>query len=118
MSTEILFNQWAQWRSKLETRRHPDSHEELDYEYKLRELEGQIEQIDREHRGFRMGDYHEKGDKHAWKDWILGVLALLIVAWLGRISLQMDQLTKVVVKQEADEQRLDRLESHVFRGAP
>lgn len=116
---ELLFEHrtWQEWKASLHTRRHPDTHDELDYEFKLRELEGQIEQIDREQRGFRMGDYHEK-DKHSWKDWILGVLALLIVAWLGRISMQMDELTKVVVKQETDEQRLDRLESHVFRGAP
>jgi len=117
---ELLFEHrtWQGWNKALKTRRHPDTHEELDYELKLRELEGQIEQIDREQRGFRMGDYHEKGDKNSWKDWILGLVSLLIVAWLGKISLQMDELTKVVVRQEAEDQRLDRLENHVYRGTP
>src|SRR5579864_5369543 len=88
---QILFEHrtWMGWKSALETRRHPDTHEEVDYELRLRELEGQLN--DRELRGFRMGDYHEK-DKHAWKDWILGLVGLLIVAWLGKISLQMDEL--------------------------
>lgn len=105
----------------------PGPREEPDYEKKLREHEGQMDElvdivhkIARDHEpGFRMGDYHERrGDKKSWKDYILGILALVIVAWLGRLSYQMDDLIKVVANQANDEKRLDRLEQHVYRGAP
>lgn len=86
-----------------------------DFAERLRRVEGQLgEQEPR----VRIERYDEGGGKQSWKDWILGLVALLIVAWLGKISLQMDKLTEVVVKQSQDEQRLDRIESHVFRGNP
>jgi hypothetical protein len=113
----LIHRAFAPIRDKIEimfARRHPDTHEEVDYELRLRELEGHLE---RDNRGFRMGNYNEK-EKHSWKDWILGLVGLLIVAWLGKISLQMDELTKVVVRQEQDEQRLNRIEQHIFRGTP
>lgn len=96
---------------KVETRRHPDAHEELDYEHRLRELEGYREQSPR----FRMGDYHEGGDKKSWKDWILTVVGFLIVAWLGRLSLQMDELTKVVVRQDIQEKEIASLRCTVYK---
>lgn len=107
--TVIYFNETR----KLETRRHVDEHEEIDYELRLRELEGQLS--DRELRNVRMRDYHEGGEKKSWKDWILGIVGLLIVAWLGKISLQMDELTKVVVKQDAQGKEIAELRCTVYK---
>jgi hypothetical protein len=90
-------------------RRHPSYHEEPDYERVLREREGQVEvRIE--------GGYHEKpSGGHSWKDWILGIAAVLIAVWLGRISLQMDDLVKVGVKQEGDEKQIAELRCTVYK---
>lgn len=81
------------------------------------DLEKLIKRIAHEQEpGFRMGNYQE-GEK-SWKDWILGLVGLLIVAWLGRLSYQLDSLQALVAKQAVTDQRLDRLESKVYRGAP
>lgn len=107
-------------------RRYPgySNNGESEYSRKLRELEGQIADIDREQRGFRMGDYHEGGGKeNSWKDWILVIVGLMIVAWLGRISLKLDDLQEVKTEQrmmekhmEATDSRVDRVEARVYRG--
>jgi hypothetical protein len=96
-----------------QTRRHTDTHEEVDYELRLRELEGQLS--DRELRGVRMGDYHERGGKQTWKDWILGLVGLVILAWLGKIDLKMDKLTEVVVRTDAQEKELTELRCTVYK---
>ena len=100
---------------KLLTNRHSDRGPP-DYEQDLSELR------DLARRGMRAPQINisndEGGDKKSWKDWILAIVGLLIVAWLGRLSLQMDDLIKVVAKQEIDEKRLDRLETRVFPGNP
>lgn len=104
-----------------------------DYDRKLRELEGQIEQIDRDQRGgFRMsGNYSEGGNK-SWKDWVLGLVGLAIVAWLSRISLQLDDLPELKAQQkqmdkhmdqtdkhlEATDEHLDRVDARIYRGSP
>jgi hypothetical protein len=81
------------------------------------DLERLIKRIAREQEpGFRMGNYQE-GEK-SWKDWILGLVGLLIVAWLGRLSYQLDSLQALVAKQAVTDQRLERLETRVFRSAP
>lgn len=109
-------------------RRYPgySNNGESEYSRKLRELEGQIADIDREQRGFRMGDYHEGGGKeNSWKDWILVIVGLMIVAWLGRISLKLDDLQEVKTEQrmmekhlESTDSRVDRMEARVYRGTP
>jgi len=110
----------------IETRRFdPGPQHEPDYEQILREREGQMEElvekiqkIAREQEpGFR-GNYTEGGDRNSWKDWILGLVGLAIVGWLGRISYQMEELQGLLAKQEITDQRLNRLEQHVFRGLP
>lgn len=110
-------------------RRYPSGHNnngESEYSRRLRELEGQIADIDREQRGFRMGDYHEGGGREtSWKDWVLGLVGLAIVAWLGRISLQLDDLQEMKAEQkmmekhlESTDSRVDRVEARVYRGTP
>lgn len=104
-----------------------------DYDRKLLELEGQIEQIDRDQRGgFRMGGNYTEGDSKSWKDWVLGLVGLMIVAWLSRISLQLDDLSELKAQQkqmdkhmdqtdkhlEATDEHLDRMDARIYRGSP
>ena len=118
---------YERWRNEQEARRYQDPRNtDTDYARRLRELEGQIQDIDREQRGFRMGDYHEGGGKEtSWKDWVLGLVGLAIVAWLARISVQMENLQAITAEQkmmekhmEATDSRVDRMENRVYRGNP
>ena len=117
----------------IEARRYQDPRDQdPDYGRRLRELEGQIEQIDREQQGFRMGDYHEGGDKKSWKDWILGLLALVIIGWLARLDVKIDDISdlKAQAKQmekrqdqtdkhlESTDTHVERIENKVYRGVP
>lgn len=115
--------------STLESRRYRDRNgEDLDpdYERRLRELEGQI---DREYPGFRMsGNYNEGGQK-SWKDWILVIVGLLIVAWLTRLDNKLDDIAEIRAQQkqlekhqdqtdkhlESIDSHVDRMESHMFK---
>lgn len=130
MVAKLLFAMtglYERWRNELmEARRYQNDSREQDPDYgrRLRELEGQIEQIDREQQGFR-GNYTESGGgrESSWKDWVLGLVGLAIVAWLGRISLQMENLQALAVEQKMMEQhlestdsRVDRVENRVYRG--
>jgi hypothetical protein len=104
---------WAQWSDALKTRRHPDTHEEVDYELRLRELEGQLN--DRDLRGFRMGNYHEEPKSFSLKDWLLGIMSLVIVGWLANISVKMDKLTEVVVSQTIQGKEIAQLRCTVYK---
>lgn len=91
------------------------------------DLERLIKRIAREQEpGFRGPNINHTeggGKESSWKDYILGVLALVIVAWLGRISLQMEELQVIAVRQqmmdkhlESTDSRVDRVEARVYRG--
>jgi hypothetical protein len=115
--TVIYFNEVR----KLEIRRHPDTHEEIDYEYKLRELEGQIEQIDREQRGFRFtGHYHEGGggkwDKYA----IPGLVTLAVSGIIGNVvqAMQVSALRQEVTDLKAQVDKIEKLVEPRYRGIP
>ena len=125
---------YERWKNEYETRRYRDPREhDPDYARRLRELEGQIAEIDREQHGFRMGDYHERQRKGtSWKDWILGLLGLLIVGWLARLDNKMEDISELRAQQKQMERRqdqtdehlkstdghVDRLEGKVYRSAP
>lgn len=119
---ELLFahRTYQKWSEDLETRRHPDTHEEIDYELRLRELEGQLN--DRELRGVRMGDYHEHKGESSWQKWIMTIVQMLIVAGIGGVIFELEELKSTMAaslaRQEMDERRLDRIESHLWRGSP
>jgi len=100
---------FKRFENAVESRRHPNTFHEPDYERILREREGQVDvRIE--------GGYRESGgDKHAWKEWILVIVGLLIGGWLGRISMKMDDLVKVVVKQEIDEKQIAELRCTVYK---
>jgi hypothetical protein len=128
---------YERWRDEMmmETRRYRDpSESDPNYGERLRELEGQIAEIDREQQGSRMqGNYTEGGNREpSWKDWVLGLVGLAIVAWLSRISLQLDDLSDLKAQQkqmdrhldqtdkhlEATDQHLDRVDARIYRGSP
>lgn len=114
--------------NEMESRRYRDPRDQdPDYGRRLRELEGQIQEIDREQHGFRMnGNYSEGGGKEtSWKDWVLWLVGLGIVAWLGRISLQMENLQALSLEQammekhlESTDAKVDQLESRPYRRNP
>jgi hypothetical protein len=110
--TVVYFDQSRQY---LETRRHPDTHEEMDYELRLRELEGTVGQ----ERGFRMRDYNENGGRRVW-EWVLGIVGTLIAMGIGAVAYQLSDLKAdmraSLARQEMDEKRIDRLENHTYRG--
>lgn len=113
----------------LWSRRHPSGDYEPDFGERLRKLEGQLD--DQEPR-IRIERYDEGGGKHSWKDWILGLLGLLIVAWLARLDNKLDDVSDLKAQQKALDQhqtlidkhlestdtRVDRVENKVYRGTP
>jgi hypothetical protein len=128
---------YERWRNEMmmETRRYRDPREnDPNYGQRLRELEGQIAEIDREQQriGFH-GNYTEGGgDKRSWKDWILTIVGAGIILWLGRISLQLDDLSELKAAQkglkehqemtdkhlENTDSHVERIENRVYRGSP
>jgi hypothetical protein len=111
--TVVYFNE----ARKAETRRHPDTHEELDYEARLRELEGY-----RDEPRLRMGNYHEGGRDPSWQKWVMTIVQMLIVAGIGGVIYELEELKSTMAasmaRQEMDERRIDRIESRVYRGSP
>ena len=76
--------------------------------------------------------YNEGGGKgvQSWKDWILGIVALLLAAGIGAVLIQLSDLrertgrieskqdTSIIAtnqRLEADERRIENLERRVFR---
>jgi hypothetical protein len=131
----VLNRQEVAENERMEARRYQDPRDrDPDYGDKLRALEGQIADIARDHEpGFRMsGNYSEGGDKKSWKDWMLIIMQLLIVGWVSRISLQLDDLADLKAAQKQMERRqdqtdkhlestdshVDRVEARVYRGSP
>lgn len=99
---------YERWRNEQEIRRHQDPRDQdprdqdPDYGRRLRELEGQIAEIDREQQGFRMGDYHEGGgDK--WHKWAMPGLVTLAVS--GIIANVVQAMTVSALKQEVEDLR-------------
>lgn len=101
-------------KDQMASRRHPNGSYQPDYEARLREAEGDIYR----ESGFRMRDYQE-GPKQSWRDWILTIVGLLIVAAIcGVISILVDikaDQKATLARLEEHDKRLDRLESRVFR---
>lgn len=103
------------------SRRYRDPREsDPDYGRRLRELEGQIAEIDREQQGFRMGDYHEGGG-NKWEKWMMPGLVTLAVS--GIIANVVQAMTVSALKQEVADLRAEvndvkKLVEPRFRGAP
>lgn len=111
-----VINYFQSEHHKAEARRFdPGPQHEPDFGERLRRIEGKL---GRDYPEVRIDHYDEGGGKNSWKDYILGILALLIVAWLGRLSYQMDDLIRVVAKQDVDEKRIARLECTTYKICP
>ncbi len=112
------------WLSKLkayEARRYQDGTGDPDYNRRLRELEGQISDIDREQRGFRMGDYHERGGDSAWNKWAMPGLVTLAVS--GIIGNVVQYAKQAAMQQEIADLKLEvsdikKLIEPRYRGSP
>jgi hypothetical protein len=119
---ELLFDHrtWQHWNSDLESRRHPldpGPQYEPDFERRIRESEeGHYEPP------LRMGDYHEGPREPSWQKWVMTIVQLLIVAGIGGVIVELEGLKSAMAasmaRQEMDEKRLDRIESHLWRGDP
>ena len=116
----------------MEARRYGDGSGDPDYNKRLRELEGDID--DHQPR-LRIDHYSEGGggQGHSWQKWILGVVSLSLVGMLSWALGKLDTLNQEVAtlqatqsmgfaaiaqRQTADEQRIDRIEARVYRGGP
>ena len=117
---ELLFDHrtYRKWDQDLETRRHspldPGHQHEPDFGQRIRESEG----YDPGAR-IRIDRYDEGGGgKHSWKDYALGILALIIVGWLARIDVKMDKLTEVVVKTDQQGREIAELRCTVYKTCP
>src|ERR1700744_6010076 len=108
---------YERWRNEMmDTRRYRDPREsDPDYGDRLRELEGQIAEIDREQQRFGFnGNYTEgSGDKKSWKGWILTIVGAGIIGWLGRIILQLDDLSDLKAAQKQMERRQDQTDNRL-----
>lgn len=65
---------------------------------------------------------NRSGEDTSWKDWVLGIMAAMVVVGIPATIYQLTDLksdTKVLIEtQKVESARIDRLESHVYRGGP
>ena len=115
----------------MEARRYRDPREhDPDYGHRLHRLEGDISDSEPH---FRIDRYDEGSGGTSWQKWILGIVSVSLVGMLSWALGKLDTLNQEVAtlqatqtmgfgaiaqRQTADEQRIDRIESHVFRGSP
>lgn len=75
-----------------------------------------------EHEHERVVIRYQGGEKQSWRDWLLGIVGLLIVAGISAIVFELSDmkadLRASLTRQEMDEKRIDRMEAKVYRGAP
>jgi hypothetical protein len=107
-------------REQMEARRYQDGTGDADYNRRLRELEGQIAEIDRDQHGLRMGDYHEGGgDK--WNKWAMpGLVTLAVSGIIGNVAQAMavSALRQEVTDLKAEVERVEKLVAPRYRGSP
>jgi hypothetical protein len=102
----------------MEARRYQDGTGDPDYNKRLRELEGQIEEIDREQRGFRMGDYHEGGGGK-WDKWAMpGLVTLAVSGIIGNVvqAMQVSALRQEVTDLKSEVTDIKKLVEPRYRG--
>jgi len=108
---------YERWKNEYEARRYQDGSGDADYNRRLKELEGQIAQIDREQHGFRLGDYHEGGgDK--WQKWAMpGMVTLAVSGIIGNVvqAMQVSALRQEVTDLKAEVTDIKKLVEPRYR---
>jgi hypothetical protein len=93
----------AHIRLAMESRRYPNGSGEEEHPRQLS-------------RGLHIHNNEGGSQKEpSWQKWVLGIVALMIVGWLERLSLKTDKLIEVVVTQQEQEKRLSRLECTTYK---
>src|ERR1700749_4045998 len=83
---------FERWHNDMEARRYRDPREQdPDYQRRLRELEGEIEE-----RDFRVNNYNEGGGgkDSSWQKWILGIVSVSLVGMLSWALGKLDTLNQ------------------------
>jgi hypothetical protein len=113
-----ITGRYERHQAEMEARRYQDGTGDPDYGRRLRELEGQIAEIDREQGSFRMGDYHENGGGRFDKWAIPGLVTLAVSGIIGNVvqSMTVSALRQEVTDLKAQVERIDRLVEPRFRG--
>ena len=61
-------------------------------------------------------------EEKSWKDWALGIMSVLITVGIPAVIYQLADLKSDIRAStatiQADSARIDRLETHVYRGSP
>jgi hypothetical protein len=107
---------YERWRNELEARRYQDGTGDPDYGRRLRELEGQIAEIDREQSGFRMGDYKEGGGR--FDKWAMpGLVTLAVTGIIGNVvqSMTVSALRQEVTDLKAQVERVEKIVEPRYR---
>jgi len=109
---------YERWRNEYEARRYQDGSGDPDYNRRLRELEGQIEQIDREQRGFHIVN-HEGGGGGKWDKWAIpGLVTLAVSGIIGNVvqAMQVSALRQEVTDLKSEVSDIKKLIEPRFRG--
>lgn len=130
---ELLFQHRThhQWNQTLETRRYRDPREnDPDYGQRLRDLEGQIEAIDREQQEFHNINYPRPPKSETWQNKILVGVAIVVIAAailnavatytaVATLTTQLQMYIQANDKRmDSDETRIQDTERRLDRGAP
>jgi hypothetical protein len=115
--SEVLFRdrQYWKWGNALEARRYQDGRGDPDYERRLRELEGRIDESEPK---FRMGDYHEGGGGK-WDKWAMpGLVTLAVSGIIGNVvqSMTVSALRQEVTDLKLQVDKIERLVEPRYRG--
>lgn len=105
-------------KQAMEARRYQDGSGDPDYNRRLRELEGQIAEIDREQQGFRMGDYNEGGGGK-WDRWAMpGLVTLAVTGIIGNVvqAMQVAALRQEVTDLQSEVTKIEKLVEPRYRG--
>jgi hypothetical protein len=105
-------------QAQMEARRYQDGTGDPDYGRRLRELEGQIAEIDREQSSFKMGDYHEGGGNR-WDKWAMpGLVTLAVSGIIGNVvqSMTVSALRQEVADLQKEVDHIEKLIEPRYRG--
>jgi hypothetical protein len=113
-----VINYFQHEHHEMEARRYQDGSGDADYTRRLRKLEGQIAEIDREQHGLRMGDYQEGGGGK-WDKWAMpGLVTLAVSGIIGNVvqAMQVSALRQEVTDLQLEVNKIEKLVEPRYRG--